>query len=84
MKNGIFKLYSNDFVKSLVMAIIAAILVVVSTIVLAPNFDAFSVNWAIAGKDVINGSIIAAVSYLIKNLFTTDKGSILNITPNKK
>lgn len=84
MANGIFKLYKNDWIRGIVLAVISALLVVVAKIALAPNFDAWKVDWADLGHQMVNTSVTTFVAYLVKNFLTTSTGSFLNITPDDK
>lgn len=82
-----FTLNGNDWIRALFMAILApvlvAITVAVGSIINVPHFDAWLVNWGDVGHNLVNTSIIAAygafVSYLGKNLLTTNSGKMLGV-----
>jgi hypothetical protein len=75
-----FRITLGDLWRSLVMAVAApvgvAILAVAGTVITAPGFDAFSVDYIQLFKDITNAMIVAAYGgmsgYLLKN-FLTDK-----------
>lgn len=83
MKNGLFKLYANDYIKGLITAVFASIIVTVYSVTVGSDFDLFLVDWVQVGKDVANSSIITFVAYLAKNFLTTSKGEVLGIKKTK-
>jgi hypothetical protein len=84
MKNGLFKLYSSDYVKGLVTAIFSAVITYVYYIVIVNGFSFFGVDYTQLFHDVVNVAGITFISYLAKNFFTTSKGSLLGVTPEIK
>lgn len=84
MKNGLFKLTSNDIVKGAATAVIAAVLTILASITSSPDFSIFAANWGVIGSQVINVSITAFLAYLGKNFLSTNEGSVLGVTPNDK
>lgn len=84
MPNGIGKLYKNDFIKGLATAVFSSIIVVIYQLTIVSGFDVFNTDWVSLFQNVLNTSIITLFGYLMKNLLSTDKGSVLNITPEDK
>lgn len=74
MKSGFFKLNVQDFIKGLVMAVLAAIVAIVKTTVEAGSL---SFDWPTIGKY----ALVAATSYLTKNLFSNSKGDFATKEP---
>ncbi len=84
MANGLFKLYANDYVKGLATAIFASVIIALYDLTVQTGFDFFKVDWTILLHNMVNAGGITLVSYLARNFLTTNKGSVLNITPNDK
>lgn len=84
MKNGLFTFDMNSWIKGIALAIITSIIVLLARVVLVDHFDVFTVDWVSVGKDALNTSIVAFVAYIVKNFISTDRGSVLGITPNDK
>ncbi len=84
MKNGLFKLKANDFVKGLATAVFAAIVTAVYKVVSDAGFDFFGVDYVSLGKLLVNVGGAAFIGYLMKNFFSTNDGSVLGITPEDK
>ena len=84
MKNGIFQLKANDFIKGLATAIYAAIIVTLYNVAIVNGFDFFTVNYVELGKSVVNVGGVTLLAYLFKNLTSTNDGSVLGITPEDK
>lgn len=82
MTNGLFTLRLNDFYKGLIMAIYGAIGTVLYNLVIVNGFDVFSVDYVATGKMMVNVSVVVAIVYLFKNFTSTDKGSVLGVTPD--
>jgi len=59
----IFKLNVNDFVKGLLLAVIASVAAIIKTTI---ESGSLAFDWPTIGKY----ALIAALSYLTKNLFT--------------
>lgn len=86
-----FTLSSRDFWNGLVMAIagptFVALTAVVGSVIGAPNFDVFTVNWGMLGHNLINIEIVvsygAFTGYLTKNFFTNSEGAVLGINATK-
>ena len=87
-----FTLNKSDFVNGLVMAFTSAVFValtaVLGAVIMAPNFDVFTVEWVRVGRSLVNAEIIAVygavTGYLMKNLFTNNQGSFMGVTPETK
>lgn len=72
-KSKLFKLHLNDFTKGLIVAIITACLTVAYQM-LTNCADMFS---CLDFKQIASTAILAAMSYLMKNLVTNSDGKIL-------
>lgn len=81
MQNGIFKLDLGSVVKAVVTAVVFAVLTAAVTIVGQGNFDLFTADWIAIGHNMANIGFIAAVVSLGQELLSTNKGSVLGITP---
>lgn len=77
MNNGLFKLGWKDLLKGVYVAIGAAIIIAVAGIVMTSGFDVFATDWLVVGKSMVNTGIVAGCGYLIKQLFTDNKGVVL-------
>lgn len=75
--NGLFKVSLNDVMKGIIVAVISAIIIAIGGVVMTPNFNAFATDWLVVGQNMINIGIISMVSYLIKQLLTTNDGVVL-------
>lgn len=76
MKSSSFlNLNPTDFVKGLVMAILASVAAIVKTTIESGNLH---FDWPTIGKY----AMIAAVTYLTKNLFTNSKGDVAAKEPS--
>lgn len=82
-----FKLTWGDLWRGLVMAVLGPVMVaiigVLGAVILAPNFDVFSVDYVLLFKSLINTFIVASFGagsgYLMKNLLTDEQGNFLGI-----
>lgn len=83
MSNGIFTLGWIDLAKGVAMVVITAIVVALYSIVISNGFDFGTVNWALTLHNMLNIGLISGVSYLFKNLISTNKGSVAGLTPNE-
>lgn len=75
--SNFFRLNTVDFVKGFVVAVLAAIFAFLAQAFSVPGFDLYTFNWALVGQVAVS----AAMAYLAKNLFTTQSGSFMGITP---
>lgn len=82
MKSALYKICSNDVVKGLVTAILAAVIMTVWSVVSQNGFDAFATDWSEVAKSVINVSIVSFFAYIIKNLLTDENGRVLGVFGN--
>lgn len=82
MKSALYKICSNDVVKGLVTAILAAVIMTIWSVVSQNGFDAFATDWAEVTKSVINVSIVSFFAYIIKNLLTDENGRVLGVFGN--
>lgn len=69
--SGIFRLNTNDLVKGLVVAILGGV---------ATALSSGPVDWG----NILRVSLICGISYLAKNLLTTENGNIVGIIPTTK
>jgi len=76
IQSAFLRLDSNDLLKGLVVAVLAAVLTFLANAFQAPGFAFASMNWGLVGQV----ALMAGVSYLGKNLLTTQSGSILGVT----
>jgi len=74
MKSGFFKLNVQDFIKGLVMAVLAAIVAIIKTTV---ESGSLHFDWPTIGKY----ALVAATTYLTKNLFSNSKGDFATKEP---
>lgn len=79
MKSALYKLCSNDVVKGLVTAVLAAVIMTVWSVVSQNGFDAFATDWTEVLKSVVNVSIVSFFAYIIKNLLTDENGRVLGV-----
>lgn len=70
----IFTLTSRDFVKGLVIAVIAAVVTPLVVAAQAPDFSVFDFNWTQYLVLAANGAFVTAISYLAKNFFSDKEG----------
>lgn len=81
---NLYRLGQGDFIRGAVTAIFAGLLLAIGTVlhsvIVAPGFDIFQIDWGTLFHDVINAAIIGAeggfAGYLGKNLFTDENGDI--------
>ncbi|MBX4216138.1 hypothetical protein KW797_04285 [Candidatus Parcubacteria bacterium] len=81
----LFRLGQPDVIKGMVTAIIAGLLLAIGTVmhsvVTAPGFDIFAIDWAGLMREVINAAIIGAeggfVGYIGKNFLSDENGAVL-------
>ncbi len=76
LKSAFFALDSNDFAKGLIVAVCAAVLTFVANLFQAPGFSFGGIDWGQIGQI----ALMAGVSYLAKNLLTTQTGSFMGMT----
>lgn len=81
MKNGIFKLDWASIGDAIVMAILLAVITAIYGVVTTTGFNVFTAPWVTIGQNMVNVGFIAAVVSLAQNFFSTNSGSVLNITP---
>ncbi len=77
MNSDMFKLGSNDFVKGLATALIAAVVVALAGIVQQPGFDIFAANWGGIGGQMLNIAIVTFIAYMSKNFISDSQGKVL-------
>lgn len=79
-----FQLSSNDYVKGLVVAVGAAIftsiVAVLGSVITAPGFDVFSVDWGSVGHMLVNVSIVSGfggfTGYIGKQFVSDKSGAV--------
>lgn len=79
MKSGLFKLYSNDFIKGLITAVFSSIIVTLYGVVVVAGFDFFTVDWNAILHNIINISGVTFIAYIAKNFLTDNQGTIAGI-----
>ena len=67
-----FKLDIRDFTKSLVVAVMAAVLTALSTALNLPGFDFGTFDWA----NLLKIGIVAGLSYILKNFLSDETGKV--------
>lgn len=77
MTTNLFKLGSNDIIKSIITAVFAAVVVAIGGIVTQPGFDVFTVDWASVLKLVVNVSISVLLGDISRRFMTDDNGKLL-------
>ena len=73
--SGLLKLNAADFLKGLIVAVVGAGLTSIQQVI-STSGTQYTINWRLVG----GVALAAAVSYLIKNLGTSDDGKVLGIT----
>lgn len=68
--SDLFKLNSSDFLKSLIVAVLAAVLTALANAFNTPGFDFVTYDWS----TLVTVALTAGASYLSKNLLTTADG----------
>ena len=71
--SGMFTLNSKDFLKGLIVAVMAAVFATLAQWLNAPGFEFTSFNWG----ELLKIAIAAGTSYLGKNLFSDSDGKVL-------
>lgn len=64
----LWKLTKNDYLKGLVVAVIAAVL----TVILQTLQNGLTINW----NEVITVALTAGIGYILKNLATDESGKL--------
>lgn len=78
---GIFTLDWASVADALVTAVVFAVFGALYNVVVVSGFDVFTADWVNIGHVMVNVGFIAAVVSLGQNFLSTNKGSVLNITP---
>lgn len=73
-----FTLNWNDIVKALVVAILTGAFISIMG-VFNSQFDVFTANWVVIGKQAVNGGFYALIGYIVKNFITADNGKVAGI-----
>jgi hypothetical protein len=81
MKNGLFTLDWGSIADAVIMAAVTAVLVGLVSLVSTVGFNLFTADWAFIGKNMANLAFIAGVVSLGQNFLSTNKGSVLGVTP---
>lgn len=71
-----FSLNFRDILKGAVTAVFAGGVVALYTVVTAPSFDLFSVDWNTVIHTIINASTAAFVGYIGKNFLSDGSGKV--------
>ena len=70
MNSKLFTLSSNDFLKGLIVAVLAAVVTALGHALNAPAFDFVTYDWG----TLVTVGLTAGLSYLSKNFLTTESG----------
>jgi predicted subunit of tRNA(5-methylaminomethyl-2-thiouridylate) methyltransferase len=82
MKNGIFTLDWGSVADAAVTAVVLAVLGgLVTLVATAHGFNVFTADWKMIGENMVNVGFAAAVVSLSQNVMSTNKGSVLGVTP---
>lgn len=81
MKNGLFTLDWASIADALVTAVVFAVLMAFYQLASTAGFDLFTADWGMIGHTMANIGFVAGVVSLSQNILSTNKGSVLNITP---
>ena len=73
MKSTLMKLNTNDFIRGLVVAVLAVVLGSLQQALTEHGIDVASYDWS----SILNLAITAAVAYLSKNLLSDEQGKVL-------
>ncbi len=75
----LFRVDMQDLWKGLVVAVIAAVLTALSQAMNVPGFEFSTFDWG----QVIKMALMTGLSYLGKNLLTTEQGDVLGVKVGK-
>lgn len=81
MKSGIFTLDWGSIADAVVTAIVSAVIVGLVSLVGTVGFNLFTANWIMIGQNMANLGFIAGVVSLGQSFLSTNKGSVLGLTP---
>lgn len=82
MQNGIFQLDLKNVADACVTAVVVALAGAALTLVSTSGFSLFTAHWVEIGKNMTNLGFIALVVSIGQALLSTNKGSVLGISPN--
>lgn len=74
--SNLYKLNTNDFVKGLVSAVIAALVLSLVTFVNQPDFNVFNADWGAIANSGVKAAIAAFVGYIGKNFVSDGDGKV--------
>lgn len=69
-----FTLNLRDIARSILMAILAALVIALAGIAQTPGFDLFTADWGMIGHNMLNVGFTALIAYLAKNYFSDSSG----------
>lgn len=75
MKSKLFTLNVRDFLRGLVVAILASVFAWVLQVLNAPGFDWATINWA----ELARIALSSCIGYLMKNYISNSRGEVLGI-----
>lgn len=78
-----FKLHTNDFIRGLVTAVVAGLVISLGSAVQQTGFDVFTANWGELLGTALNAGFAAFVGYLGKNFLSDSKGAFLGTVGGK-
>lgn len=71
--SNLFSLGKSDFIKGLIVAILAPVFMALANILNAPGFNFETLDWV----SLLKIGFIAGLSYLAKNFFSDSEGKVL-------
>ena len=75
-KSAMFRLSSNDFIRSAATSIFVAGIAALYGLTSQGSFDLFSADWVAVGKLVINSSFIAFMARISEKFVTASNGKV--------
>lgn len=79
MKTGIFKLDWANIGDALITAATLAALVAIGSVVFAGDFNLFTADWSMIGKNTLNGAFVGGFGSLYQALISDHQGNVLGI-----
>lgn len=73
MASNLFRINVGDIGRGLLVAVLAAVFVQLSTALNTPGFDFASFNWG----ELLRVALASALAYITKNFFSDSEGKLL-------